>query len=582
MTEFSPGRSLDSTVPRFVQFALLSLILTGGVILGCTPDQHRHVTENLVTPEALSPEIKKEQTSYTNPVQHPSNSSRSVSVQEGSTFGNATPEHSKKQVHFSPGVFSTVVEQTAGETLSLTVKDAVLLSLGENERIRLMAMEPRIGNTRPEQALGEFDPVPYIQGTETQSRTPAGSSLVGQEETVTRGRLGIRGMHITGITYDLFTELERSSSDNPFRLTNPQYRGRLELQIQKDLLDGFTPESNLAEYHSAVKEVQSKVENFRSVINEQIHLVQTAYWDYVGAIRQQEEANSQLEFARDTVEVTRSRVEAKKVADVELLEARAKRSEVKERVIFTENQTRNKRDRLLQFIAPPDVDTTGWNVDIQPVSTPAIQGTSFNEKKLIEEAFQFRPEIHSLKKRIQASKRRQEQLQEDVRPDLDLNVSYSLQSLEESRSRGFDQIPRGGYYDWTMGLKFSFPIGNRTARARLRRERLKQRRLKLQKDRRKTEIARDVRKALRELNSSRARIQAAEDTVELSKKQLEAEQTRQGLGLTTTHKVLEIKTELVEARMRLIQAKADFMKALSNVKKSTGRLVKKYGEHFGL
>lgn len=462
-------------------------------------------------------------------------------------------------------------------SIVLSPEDAVYLALAENFQIKASSYNPKIERAGMSGALAPFDPVPFFEWEVGRTQEPSGSSLEPSKSHRHLYRGGIRGQTPFGTEYTLATQMERSSSDIPFRAFNPQYQGEHRITLSQDLLEGFGSRTNLAEYYARKQDTKAAREEFRSVLNDVILEVKQAYWNFVSARRQVDVSESQLELARQTVTVNRARVESGRIPRVELLRARTREARAREELISAENSASDARDRLLFLISPPGVDPEEWEMNIDPESPlQTEEEQAFTESAKIEEALENRPELAALERSIKASQKRQEELENQLQPELSLEGSYALNSRDQSFSDAFDSTHRGGFQDYSAGLFFSFPLGNRAAESRLRRERLLERQLKVRKKERENEVTVQVREALRSVESARSRVEAARQAEDLAESQLEAESERQDSGLSTTFEVLDSQQEYTESRVLRIQAESDLKKALEQLNRATGTLVDQY------
>ena len=79
-----------------------------------------------------------------------------------------------------------------------------------------------------------------------------------------------------------------------------------------------------------------------------------------------------------------------------------------------------------------------------------------------------------------------------------------------------------------------------------------------------------VRRAVRDVQYEKEAVSAAEESLKLSRRQLEAEQARYAEGLSTTFQVLEFQQELIVAMMSEVNARVRLELALVALKESMG------------
>ena len=94
----------------------------------------------------------------------------------------------------------------------------------------------------------------------------------------------------------------------------------------------------------------------------------------------------------------------------------------------------------------------------------------------------------------------------------------------------------------------------------------------LQAEKTQISIMQEVRTAIRELDSSRKSIQAAENSVRFQRENLKAEEQKFQNGISTNYEVNQAQKDLTAAESGLIQSRVDYRKALITYFKALGLL----------
>jgi outer membrane protein TolC len=126
-------------------------------------------------------------------------------------------------------------------------------------------------------------------------------------------------------------------------------------------------------------------------------------------------------------------------------------------------------------------------------------------------------------------------------------------------------------------VTFSYPIGNRAAENAERAARAALRSARLVHDDLQSRIVAEVRLSQRRVIFAAEAVSAAETSVSLARRQLEAEEARFREGLATNFQVLEFQEDLTLAQFTLVQAHATFVKARAALARSQGLLVEDGG-----
>ncbi len=118
---------------------------------------------------------------------------------------------------------------------------------------------------------------------------------------------------------------------------------------------------------------------------------------------------------------------------------------------------------------------------------------------------------------------------------------------------------------WQVGVQFTLPIRNRTAKANLGRSIEVGRQIDLQTRQLMQNIELQVRNAVQDVETAKMRIEAAEAQETYAIQQLDGENKKFAAGLQSTFFVLQRQNDLAGAQLSKLQALADYNKAISNL-----------------
>jgi outer membrane protein TolC len=176
-------------------------------------------------------------------------------------------------------------------------------------------------------------------------------------------------------------------------------------------------------------------------------------------------------------------------------------------------------------------------------------------------------------------------LKNQTLPQVDAFARYGLvgqggtQFITSSGSGGVNRgtiigtIP-GGYADavtsllktnyptWTLGLNITYPIGTSQQTAALARAKVQAGQVDAQVLQIELQIATDVTTAVVTVQNSAERVQAAQAASSLAQKQLDAEQSKFDVGMSTNYFVVQAQRDLATAQNNELQAILTYRKAL--------------------
>jgi outer membrane protein TolC len=152
-----------------------------------------------------------------------------------------------------------------------------------------------------------------------------------------------------------------------------------------------------------------------------------------------------------------------------------------------------------------------------------------------------------------------------------------LKGLSKNYGDATSYLASGDVPFWSVGLSFSYPLGNDSARADLAEAKLRARQAETQIRNLEESIGLDVRSAIRDMGTKFREIEVAKKGVVLGKARLDSFLKRGKLGLATTKNILEVEADYVAARDALTAARADYQGAVTRFYRSTGELLEQHG-----
>jgi outer membrane protein TolC len=120
----------------------------------------------------------------------------------------------------------------------------------------------------------------------------------------------------------------------------------------------------------------------------------------------------------------------------------------------------------------------------------------------------------------------------------------------------------GTYPSWTAGVTFSYPIGLSAEKATLARNQLQQRQENLSLQNLELQVTTQVRNAARAVQSNFKRVEATQKARQATERQLDAEQRKFGVGLSSSFELQQRQRDLAAARILELNAMLAYNRAL--------------------
>ncbi|HUP39621.1 MAG TPA: TolC family protein, partial [Vicinamibacterales bacterium] len=135
-------------------------------------------------------------------------------------------------------------------------------------------------------------------------------------------------------------------------------------------------------------------------------------------------------------------------------------------------------------------------------------------------------------------------------------------------------IDEGGYFDalsmlfrnrlptWSMALNISYNLGTSAADASLARARIQQSQIEVQLRQLDLQVTSDVSNSAIVVQNAAERVQAAASSRDLAQQQLDAENSKFGVGMSTNYQVVLAQRDLATAQNNELQAVLAYRKAV--------------------
>lgn len=479
----------------------------------------------------------------------------------------------------------------AERELELTLTNAIQLAVQHNLDIERERFRPQIAKTDVETARAEFDPIVGAQASLSQTKAlPTTEVDEFNDQGVFTGTRVIepfskngevtpflRHKVITGGSYELrFVNTRENVSPTASGISrtiaDPRYESSLELSFTQPLLRDFGIAVNKAPIRRAEKSEAIAHQRVVQTILDVVFQVQERYWEMVFRLLDLDARRESQKLAEDFLAENKIRVDLGALAPIELVQAETQVKLREEDVIVAEAAVREAQDALKEVINIPDM-LGSWDIRLKPTDRPTFEPmpAPVVEDKL-REALVQRPDIIQSNLSIESREIAREEALNQRLSKLDFEARGNLNSFGKDAREGLADLSEINGYQWVFGLQFEYPLGNRSARNNLKKRNLELRQEMVAQRRLKLTILREVSQAIRGIETASKRVEVTRAASKLARTQLEAEQEKFRLGLSTSFRVLEFQRELTDARSSETQALSDYNVELGRLDLRTGKL----------
>jgi outer membrane protein TolC len=349
----------------------------------------------------------------------------------------------------------------------------------------------------------------------------------------------------------------------------------IDVSITQALLAGRDPRANLASLRQAKLDVETSLYELRGFAESLVAQVETTYWDYALAKRQIEIYTGSLKLAEQQLSETQERVNVGKLAETELAAARAQVALRKEDLINARSQLEKIRLQLLRLLSPPG--KTLWDREIILKNEPAVPDVKLTGvEEHVKVALLMRSDLNQARLSLRRGELEVVKTKNGLLPRLDLFITLGKTGYAESFYGSVDGFNRGSY-NYSAGVSFEFPLGNRAAKARHRQAVLSRQQARESIENLQQLVQVDVRSAYIEVNRAKEQVSATAATRKLQEETLRTETEKFRVGKSTTFLVAQAQRDLVASQVSEVQAIVTYLKALVELFRLEGSLLERRG-----
>jgi outer membrane protein TolC len=477
-------------------------------------------------------------------------------------------------------------------SLALTLDDAIKLALDRNLDIAVQRLNPQTFDFSIAALHSAYNPaLTSTVGTQafvqppgsTLNGVPAGSTGVTTATGTFNGGLSQNFLWGGG---NLLATLNnaRQSTDNITSTINPAYNTTYSVQYTQPLLRNFKIDSTrqqltITNLNQDISEIQLQALIINTVSN-----VRNAYWDYVFATQSVEVARRSVELAEQLVRDNQTRVEIGTMAPIDVVQAQSQAATQRQNLATAEG-TRRTAELTLKRLIVAGTQDPNWSLPIVPMDRPEFVPTPVDVTAAVKRALENRTDLQQAKKNLKVNDVTLEYLHNQTLPQADVIARYGLagrggtvlQRASATGSNGINpivsQVP-GGFGDalntmfqqefptWNVQLTVTYPLGTSQAEANVARARVQMQQVEAQLKQIELQIATDVTNAAVSVQNNVERVQAAQAAREFAQKQLEAEQSKFEVGMSTNYFVVQAQRDLATAQNNELSAVLAYRRSL--------------------
>lgn len=539
-----------------------------------------------------------------------------------------TAPQSFKTTPVSFGIGSAAVTRVGVQTaapLPLSLADAIRRALESNNDIEVSRDTERFQATTIRALEGFYDPTfsitPNFQHNSTTGSAATNDFRVNSSFSHNLRQGG--GNYIVSFnnsrTENAFAQAQVTSG-SVSSSGSAVYSSATGFSYTQPLFRNFRIDNTRRNIAIAKKRLDQNDTDFRLQATTTITSVARSYWDFVFALRNQQNEVANVNLARENLRQIEARIEAGAAAPLERAEVATELANREGSLLLATQQVSTAENALKQLILR-DPTQAEWSMSITPTDRPAITVDTVDLQAAMRDAMDNRFELKRLKLQQDINQIDIKYFKNQLKPQVDLNTSFSLAGLSRSGTsaattsnlitgsadvfllnnlnltrtalalpvitnpavvipaspaylfggfnRSLANMFRSDAPNFTIGATISFPLRNRTAKANLEGARITEHQIDAQLRGQEQAVVVDVRNAVQAVDTTRQRVLTARRARENAEIQLTGEQKLNEQGRSTTFILFQRENALNNARNAEIRAETDYSKALADLQRVT-------------
>jgi outer membrane protein TolC len=478
--------------------------------------------------------------------------------------------------------------QDARPVVSLTLDEAIRLALDRNLDIAVQRLNPETFDYSIAGLRAFYRPVVTSTVSRLSATNPSTQTLQGQAAGtgIIQGTSTFNGgisqsFERSGGTLSANFNNNRQTTSSLTALFDPAYNTNWSAQYTQPLLRNFKIDTNrqqlvVTKLNQDISEIQLQQTIINTVSN-----VRNAYWDLVFGVQAVAVARRSVELADQLVKDNQTRVEIGTMAPIDVVQAQSQAATQRQNLVTADGTRRTNELALKRLIISGTGDST-WSATLEPVDHPDFSPEPIDVAAAVRRALDSRTDLAQVQKNLQVNAVTLKLLQNQTLPQADAFARYGLLGQGGTyfpvTGTGINRIQGtpipGGYTDaltsllksnyptWTIGLNVTYPIGTSAQSAALARGKVQLSQVEAQLRQIELQVATDVTNAAISVQNNVERVQAAQAASGLAQKQLEAEQSKFEVGMSTNYFVVQSQRDLATAQNNELQAILAYRKAL--------------------
>ena len=492
------------------------------------------------------------------------------------------------------GIFASVMLLTANASEipsgAVTLEQCIQLALENNLSLRITNYQPRLAALNLRGAYGAYDPRFSLGGTdsfrESKGRqNPLEFTIPSSETDSFRHNIGLNGVTPFGTRYSMSLNSSETTGTDSRDFPFGSYGTGFNASITQPLLRGAWIDGTRMNIKLQKQQVENSALTVIRQITQTVSNVELAYYALIASRENVKVAEETLALTEKNFSNQKRRAEVGTLAKSQLPQLEAELYSQKASLLSVQNNYADSVNTLKRLLT--DDFGAAQAAELLPVGELNPVQTVFSLNDSWDKALNQRPEILQSQISLENADIRLRYNKNQLYPQLDLRATYGLSGsdsavvkfrdkttpfVESSASfnNAFRDVRRGDYPNYSIGLQFSIPIPNRSARASYETAQAQKEQAVLQHKELEQSIMVEIDRLIRDAEYRFEQITVSRQARLSSELALQNETKRYNEGAIENYQVLQAQRDLTNRRYSEINAKVQYLTALSRLAQAEG------------
>jgi outer membrane protein TolC len=472
--------------------------------------------------------------------------------------------------------------------VSLSLEEAVKRALENNLDLAVQRIDQQTYDVAIASIRSVYSPTVTSTLSSQTSKFASTSTISGATtgQTITNDTFVFNGGLVQDVpwgggNFGVTLENRRQATTSLTATVNPQYTPTWASQYTQPLLRDFRIDSTRQQLLvTRINQDVSDIQLQQTIVNTLAN-VRNAYWDYVFAVQSVEVARQSLNLAEELLRNNQTKVEIGTMAPIDVVQAQSQAAQQRQALVTAEGTRRTAEIALKRLIVSGTTDPL-WSSTIDPVDRPDFRPEPIDVNAATERALSNRTDVLQARKIQEANLVTLDFLENQQLPQVNLLARYATTGIGGTQfvttgsgvNREVVQVIPGGYVDalssllrlrlptWSVGLNVTYNLGTSAADASVARARIQQNQIEVQLRQLDLEVTSDISNAAVQVQNTAEQVQAAQAARDLAQQQLDAENSKFGVGMSTNFQVVQAQRDLATAHNNELQAILAYRRAV--------------------